>query len=189
MYQPELEPFEAVLSPDEKWLIFRTAPGATHSRDILGVPMTGEKKVTVFVSGAETENMPRFSPDGKWLAYQSNESGTFQVYVRPFPENGARIQISDNGGAEPIWGRSGRTFYYRDPSSQIVEVAVTTSGGFSIGARKVVLTGDYLTDASHANYDVAPDGRFLMLKRAGAVSQTIIVHNWARELREKTGAR
>lgn len=70
-----------------------------------------------------------------------------------------------------------------------MHVDVTTGVAFSIGARKTVLTGDYLTDSSHPNWDVAPDGRFLMLKRAGAESQTIVVHNWARELREKTAPR
>jgi hypothetical protein len=71
----------------------------------------------------------------------------------------------------------------------VIRVDVTTGTSFSIGARQVMLTGDYLTDSSHPNWDVAPDGRFLMLKRAGAESQTIVVHNWARELREKTGQR
>ena len=194
MYQPELEPFEAVVSPDNKWLVFRTAPGATHSRDILGVPLignavVGNPPIREFVSGAETENMPSFSPDGKWLMYQSNESGRFEIYVRPFPESGARIQVSDNGGTEPIWGHSGQSLYYRDALGQIVEVVVNTQGGFSIGARRQVLTGDYLTDASHPNYDVAPDGKFLMLKRAGAESKTIVIHNWGRELREKVGQR
>jgi serine/threonine-protein kinase len=186
LYQPELEPFEAVVSPDMKWLLFRTAPGARYSRDILAVPLTGDRTVTPVVTGPETESMPRLSPDGKWLAYHSNETGRFEVYVRPFPATGARIQVSDVSGSEPIWGRSGRKLYYRGAVGEIVEVDVTTGTDFSIGARRVVLSGDYLTDSSHPNYDVAPDGRFLMLKRAGAESQTIVVHNWGRELREKT---
>ena len=189
LYQPEIEPFEAIVSPDMKWLVFRTAPGAKYSRDILAVPLSGDRTVTPVVTGPETESMPRLSLDGKWLVYQSNESGRFEVYVRPFPMSGARIQVSDNGGMEPIWGRSGRSLYYRGSVGEVVEVAVTTHAGFSIGARKVVLTGDYLTDSSHPDYDVAPDGRFLMLKRAGAESQTIVVHNWGSELREKTAAR
>ncbi len=189
LYQPELEPFEAIMSPDMKWLVFRTAPGMKNSRDILAVPLTGDRTVVPLVTGPETESMPRLSPDGKWLAYQSNEGGRFEIYVRPFPASGARIQVSDNGGTEPLWGRSGRSLYYRGPLGEVVEVGVTTGSGFSIGARKVVLTGDYLTDATHADYDVAPDGRFLMLKRAGAESQTIVVHNWGRELREKTSVR
>jgi Tol biopolymer transport system component len=188
-YRPEAEPYEALVSPDMKWLIFRTAPGIRFPRDILAVPMSGDRTVVPVVTGPYTDMMPRLSPDGRWLAYQSNETGRFEIYVRPFPGSGARVQVSDNGGSEPIWGRSGRSLYFRGPVGEVVEVVVTTGSEFSIGSRSVVLTGDYLTDASHPNYDVSPDGRLLMLKRAGAESQTIIVHNWRAELRRKTAVR
>jgi serine/threonine-protein kinase len=190
LYQPEVEPFEGIVSPDMKWLLFRTSPGAKYPRDILAVPLTGNDRTVVpVVTGPYSETQPRLSPDGKWLAYQSSESGRFEIYVRPFPGSGARVQVSDNGGAEPVWARSGRSLFYRGSLGEVIDVKVTTGSTFSIGARSVVLTGDYLTDATHANYDVAPDGRFLMLKRAGAESQTIVVHNWGAELREKTSAR
>ena len=189
LYKPEIEPFEAIVSPDMKWLIFRTSPGAKFSRDILAVPYSGERIVVPVVTGPTTESQPRPSPDGRWLAYQSSESGRFEVYVRPFPENGARIQVSDNGGAEPVWSRDGKALFYRAPLGDVMKVGVTTGSAFSIGARSVALRGDYLTDATHASYDVSPDGRFLMLQRAGAESQTVVVHNWGRELREKTSAR
>jgi serine/threonine-protein kinase len=191
VYDSPYEPFETIVSPDNKWLIIRTAPGAKYSRDILGVPLSGDRvsgnpPLTGFATGPETENMPRFSPDGKWMAYESNESGRFEVYVRPFPGDGARIQVSDNGGSEPVWSRSGKSLYYRDMPGHIIEVKVTTDNGFSIGERKIALDDTYLRYATHANYDVAADGRFLVLKRSGAESQTIVVHNWGRELREKT---
>jgi serine/threonine-protein kinase len=190
LYQPDIEPFEALVSPDMKWLVFRTAPGARLSRDILAVPLEGQRTVVPVVTGPETESLPRLSPDGRWLVYQSNESGRFEIYVRPFPGSGARIQVSDNGGTEALWARSGRTLYYRGPiEGEIVAVDVTMDSEFSIGERRVVLTGDYLTDTSHPNWDVSPSGQFLMLKRAGAESQTIVVHNWGRELRERTAAR
>ncbi|MGI8618333.1 MAG: TolB family protein, partial [Gemmatimonadaceae bacterium] len=189
LYQPEVEPFEAMLSPDTKWLLIRISPGSTYPRDILAVPLTGERTVVPIVTSPYSEIMPRFSPDGKWLAYQSDETGRFEIYVRPFPGSGARVQVSDSGGAEPIWGRSGRSLYFRGQVGEVIQVGVTTGSAFSIGERAVVLAGNYLTDASHANYDVAPDGSFLMLKRAGAESQTIVVHNWGRELREKTAQR
>jgi Tol biopolymer transport system component len=189
LYEPEVEPFEALVSPDEKWLIVRTAPGAKYSRDILAVPLTGEKTVSVLVTSPYTESLPRLSPDGKWLAYQSNETDRFEIYVRPFPGTGARVQVSDGGGTEPIWGKDGRSLYYRGPVGEVVKVMVTTGNDFSIGKREVALTGDYLTDSSHPNWDVAPNGNFLLLKRAGAESQTIVVHNWVRELREKTALR
>jgi Tol biopolymer transport system component len=189
LYKPEVEPFEAIMSPDAQHLIVRTAPGAKYSRDILSVRLDDAQTVTPLVTGPYTESLPRLSPDGKWLAYQSNETDRFEVYVRPFPGNGARVQVSDRGGTEPIWARDGRSLYYRGPTGELIQVTVTTGASFSIGARTVVLTGDYLTDASHANWDVSPDGRFLLLKRAGEESQTVVVHNFAREVREKTARR
>ena len=189
LYEPEVEPFEALVSPDQKWLIVRTAPGAKYSRDILAVTLTPDRAVTPLVTSPYTESLPRLSPDGHWLAYQSNETERFEIYVRPFPGSGARVQVSDNGGTEAIWGKDGRSLHYRGPLGEIVKVSVTTGKDFSIGARSVVHSGDYLTDSSHPNWDVAPNGDFLLLKRAGAESQTIVVHNWARELRARIEAR
>ena len=85
LFERDLEPFEALVSPDSKWLIIRTAPGATFSRDILAMPLTGDTTLTPLVTGPYTESLPRLSPDGKWLAYQSNETTNFHIYVRPFP--------------------------------------------------------------------------------------------------------
>jgi serine/threonine-protein kinase len=193
LYQPAQEPFEAVVSPDGRTLVFRTAPGFEYSRDILAVPYlgvdTGPSGVTPLVTSPNSETMPRFSPDGKWLAYQSNESGRFEIYVRPFPAAGGRVQVSPNGGSEPIWGRDGRSLYFRGPLGEVVHVAVSTGDTFTIGARTTVLTGDYLQDSSHPNWDIAPDGRFLMLKRAGAEAQVVVVHGWGRELRAQVGRR
>jgi Tol biopolymer transport system component len=188
LYEPE-EPFnEAILSPDAKWLIYRTAPGGRHSADIMAVPLTGDRRPVPLVTGPAIESLPRVSPDGKWLAYQSNESGRVEIYVRPFMNAGARVQVSDLGGAEPLWARSGRALYYRTLDG-IVSVAVTTGASVSIGDRRTVLTGEYLTDPAHADYDVAQDGsQFLMLKRVGGALKGVIVHNWGRELREKLAA-
>jgi serine/threonine-protein kinase len=189
LFERDLEPFEALVSPDSKWLIIRTAPGATFSRDILAMPLTGDTTLTPLVTGPYTESLPRLSPDGKWLAYQSNETTNFQIYVRPFPGAGGRVPVSDLGGTEPIWGKDGKSLYYRGPVGEVVKVDVTTGASFSIGQRRVMLSGDYLTDSSHPNWDVDLNGRFLLLRRAGAEAQTIVVHNWVRELREKTAPR
>jgi eukaryotic-like serine/threonine-protein kinase len=186
LHDPQVEPFEAIISPDSQWLVYRSAPGDRLSRDIIAVPLTGERKEQPIVVSPFSETQPRISPDGRWLAYQSNESGRFEIYMRPFPGSGARVQISDNGGTEPLWARSGSALYYRADESNIVEVAVNTASGLAIGERRVVLTGDFLSNATHANYDVAPDGSFLVLKRAGAESQTVVVHNWGLELKERT---
>jgi serine/threonine-protein kinase len=182
---PEYEPFEAMLSPDEQWLIYRTAPGSKYPRDILAVSMK-DKHTIPLVTGPYAETMPRLSPDGRWLVYQSNESGRFEIYMRPFPNNGARTTISDNGGSEAIWDHSGHAIYYRGPNGEVVKVEINTSAStVSLGKQSVLLTGDYLTDSSHPNWDVALDGRMLLLKRSGPESQTIVVHNWTTELRAK----
>ena len=190
LFERDLEPFETIVSPDAKWLVIRTAPGSRFSRDILAMSLTsGDTTLVPLVTGPYTESLPRISPDGKWLAYQSNETTSFQIYVRPFPGAGPRTAVSDLGGTEPIWGKDGKSLYYRGPVGEVVKVDVTTGTTFSIGKREVLLTGDYLVDSSHPNWDVGPNGQFLMLKRAGAEAQTIVVHNWGRELREKTAPR
>jgi hypothetical protein len=188
LYEPE-EPFnEALISPDAKWLVYRTSPGGPHSADIMAVSLAGERKPVPLVTGPAIESLPRISPDGAWLAYQSNESGRVEIYLRPFMRDGARVQVSDQGGAEALWSRSGKALYYRTVDG-IVSVPVTMGAKVSIGERRTVLTGEYLSDPAHANYDVLPDGsRFLMLKHAGAEARGIIVHNWGRELREKLAA-
>ncbi|MEO7521092.1 MAG: protein kinase [Gemmatimonas sp.] len=193
LYEPKQEPFEALISMDQQWIVYRTAPGLEYSRDILAVPLaapsSGERAVKELATGPGAQQLPRFSPDGKWLAYQSNESGRFEVIVRPFPGDAARVPVSANGGTEPIWGRDGNSLYYRGPVNEIIKVNVTTGATFSIGASTTIARGEYLLDTSHQSWDVAPDGRLLLLKRAGEPSQLIVVHNWARELRERTRAR
>ena len=189
VFEPPVEPFEAGISPDNKWLIIRTAPDAKYPRDILGFPLSGDRvdgkpDPTLFVAGPDAESMPRISPNGRWMAYASNEKGHFEVYVRPFPGNGARIQVTDGGATEPVWGRDGQSLYYRAPG-KIGEVKVTTGDTFSIGQKKEVLDDPYLRYPTHANYDVAPDGRFLVLKRSGPEAKTVIIHNWAAMLKKK----
>ncbi len=187
LYEPA-EPFnEAILSPDAKWLIYRTAPGGPHSADIIAVSLTPDHRLVPLVTGPAIENLPRVSPDGKWLAYQSNESGRVEIYLRPFMGPGARVQVSDHGGAEPIWAPNGRAIYYRTLEG-VVSVALMPGANVSIGERHLIVAGEYMTDPTHADYDISRDGtQFLMLKRVG-ILKGVIVHNWAIELREKLRA-
>jgi serine/threonine-protein kinase len=187
LYKPEqADPFEGQLSPDGKWLIYRTGPGGKPPRSVFAVRLDGKSSPVPLVTGASYIQMPRLSPDGHWLAYQSNETGVFEVYVRPFPGAGGRVQVSTGGGSEPLWARSGRALYYRS-GPDVVEVSVTTGTTFGVGQRRVAITGDYRINPSHQNYDVMPDGSgFLMIRRAGEEAQTILVHNWVRELIAKT---
>lgn len=178
---------EAVLSPDGRWLVVRSAPGEVP-RDIFAVDLTGDRKLVPLVTGPAADIMPRLSPDGRWLAYVSDVSGRSEIYVRPFPGDGARVQVSDAGGSEPLWDRSGRRLFYRTPDG-IVAVAVTTGAEFAFAARRLALAIADPPDPTHPSYDVAPDGeRFLVLRPAGSEATAMVVYNWQRELREKLRA-
>ena len=129
--------------------------------------------------------MPRLSPDGRWLAYVSDESGRAEIYVQPFPAPGARIQVTTDGGSEPLWAKSGKALIYR-AGQAVISVAVSLTPTFTIGERRTLATGNYLTEPTHQDYDVTPDGtRLLMVKPTGSSGNPVIVHNWGREWAEK----
>jgi serine/threonine-protein kinase len=134
------------------------------------------------------EKLPAISPDGKWIAYQSTESGRMEVYVRPFPAvSSGRWQVSVGGGFAPLWARNGQELYYRSDRSLMV-VAVKTAGGFAAAppAPLFRLAGYVLAGTRGIRYDVAPDGRFLLLKdEDGRESRdrVVVVQNWFEELK------
>ena len=141
------------------------------------------------------------SPDGKWLAYQSNESGRYEVYVRPFPEvTNARFQVSTGGGTRPAWSHDGRYLFYSldltnlqdDPTSSggaIVRVPVRADSTFTFGPPATMVKGGYPAPFAGRHYDIARDGRFLMIKDArtldeiGPPPQIVVVQNWLDELK------
>ncbi len=123
-------------------------------------------KLTQLLTTPFVNNTPALSPDGKWLAYTSNESGQVEVYVQPFPAMQGRTQVSAGGGAAPIWARSGQELYYRS-RGRIMAASVSTAGGFSTGAPRA-LFDDPIANAQgegHVGYDVTNDGRFIMVTR------------------------
>ena len=137
---------------------------------------------------------PEFSPDGRYLAYQSHESGRWEVYVRPFTQvDDGRWQISMAGGTRPVWARSGRELFYLDASNTLTAVPIQTSGsGFSAGRPAKVFDATYASPYPPRSYDVSPDGqRFLMLKDSSAGRQNetlasmVAVLNWFEELKRR----
>jgi serine/threonine-protein kinase len=135
-----------------------------------------------------------FSPDGRWLAYQSNNTGQFgqfQVYVRPFPNvNAGRWQVSTGGGTRPVWARNGRELFFLDENSLLTSVTVQTAGAsFSAGKPTKVLQTPYFSDDYVGRtYDVSADGRrFLMVKGDPTADQAtpnmVVVLNWFEELK------
>jgi Tol biopolymer transport system component/tRNA A-37 threonylcarbamoyl transferase component Bud32 len=163
------------------------------------VPLAGSgqvRKAQPFLRTRFDEAVPRFSPDGRWLAYVSNESGRSEIYVQPYPGPGGKWQISTDGGTEPVWNPSGRELFYRT-GDKMIAVEITTQPSFSVGKPRMLFEGRYrLTRVTSPNYDVSRDGqRFLMLKpveQAQAASTQInVVLNWFEELKRRVpkGAR
>ncbi len=128
------------------------------------------------------------SPDGRWLAYVSNESGRDQVYVRAFPEPAGQVQVSVNGGVSPRWAPGGDELFYRTASG-LMAATVETETAFEVTGRTVLFEDDYLVvSTSYAHYDVDPrSGRFLMLKGEQASGEIVVVANWFEELRRRMG--
>ena len=154
----------------------------------------GDHKAQPFIQTPGNESAPRFSPDGRWLGYISDDSGSRQVYVQPFPGPGGKYQISTEGGTEPVWNPNGRELFYRS-GDKMMSVDITTQPSFSVGKPKVLFEGPYeATPATFPYYDVSPDGqRFLMLKPVEsaetASTQINVVLNWFEELKQKVPTR
>jgi serine/threonine-protein kinase len=169
---------EGVLTPDGKTVVFRVDT-PNRLRDILSVPISGDKRVTSVLATDADELTPRISPDGKWMAYVSAESGQDEVYVRPFPGAGGRALVSLNGGREPLWSRDGRAIIYSSGSAYVA-AAITLSVTPTITRRDTLATGSYASWRFHPLYDVAPDGKHLLLLEQSQrdVPATVIL-NWA----------
>jgi Tol biopolymer transport system component/predicted Ser/Thr protein kinase len=176
-------------TPDGKMLVYDSG----FSRHIWMVPMPGappvsrsESKPQLFLDTSFNESDGQVSPDGRWVAYTSDESGSYQVYVRPFPGPGARTSISIEGGQEPRWSHDGRELFYRDAGKkQLMAVDIQSNPVFRAGQPRA------LFELRTTSWDVAPDGkRFLVVKEpetAASEAKLEAVVNWFEELRQKTG--
>ncbi|MFQ5924347.1 MAG: hypothetical protein ACE5M4_16045, partial [Anaerolineales bacterium] len=178
-------------SPDGKRLVFLEGNPKT-SADLGVLLMEGEPTPQPLLQTQFNETRAAISPDGRWIAYRSDESGRFEVYVRPFPnvEEG-KWQISRDGGASPLWGPEGRELFYRSGEAMeaMMVVTIETEPTFTARSPEVLFTGRYYTGLGR-QYDISPDGqRFLMMKKGGQTEETsarpelIVVQNWFEELK------
>src|SRR4029077_3651758 len=178
-------------SPDRKLLVFRTDRLQTGAGDILGIRPGIDTVAVPLVATKFTENAPGISPDGRWLAYSSNESGQNDVYVVPFPNTAAaKWAVSTRGGTEPLWSHSGKELFYRDVAGNLVAVEVQSTPTFALGRSTVLFpAAAYYSFARGLEYAVAPDDRrFLMIRRVagGTPDELIVVDNWFEELKAKS---
>ena len=196
--------FPQALTPDGSSLLLinRTRISDT-SDDIALLSLGGEKRLRTLVSTTATELNAELSPNGQWLAYESNETGREEIYVRPFPNvDDAKFPISAGGGTRPLWSRSGTELFYLSGHSPspvtVMTVAVQAVKTFSAGAPAKVFEGPFLASQNIVgrSYDVSPDGqRFLMIKELPRAiddvvpSSLTVVLNWFDELKRIAPAR
>jgi len=167
-------------SPDGKRLVFREV---AEPRDLQVLSMEDERTSQPLIQSQFNDTRGRISPNGHWIAYESDESGRQEIHVRPFPnvEEG-KWQISSDGGQTPVWGPNGQELFYRNGEAMMV-VNIHTEPTFTAGSPVVLFTGRY-TSALVVNYDISPDGqRFLMIKEEEGPGQINVVLNWFEELK------
>jgi hypothetical protein len=184
----------ASFSPDGQYLAFdqierKSGPG------VWVLPLRGDRTPKPFSKTDRPAGAGKFSPDGKWLVYCSLESGRSEIYVQPWPGPGPKIQISSEGGIDPMWRRDGKEIFYRN-GTKMMAVPVTAQSGLRAGKPEVLWTGDYtyglssscgFWGATTTSYDVALDGRrFLMIKdrdQGMYATKVMVILNWVEELK------
>ena len=187
----ELELSEGVQSPDGRWLITRTSTSVRGSGDIMALQIGVDTALVPLLATRFGEVTPALSPDGRWLAYASNESGRREIYVRPFPNvDEARWQVSTNGGIEPVWAHSGQELFYFNFNDELVTAQVQTTPSFMIGDQRALFSAvTYGRSGVHQSYAVSPDDRrFIMMRIQGSKdSGLVVVQNFFEELKARVG--
>jgi serine/threonine protein kinase len=171
-------------SADGRFLLYYSRDPQT-SLDIWALPLQGDRKPFVFLKTNFNEYRPRFSPDGRWVAYMSNESGRFEIYVRPFPGPGGQWQISTAGGITPVWAPGGKELYYLAPDGTLMAAGIAVSGATIVPGSPSALFHTHIvgggTDVNGGrSYDVSRDGRFLILTilEDASTSPITLIQNW-----------
>jgi tRNA A-37 threonylcarbamoyl transferase component Bud32 len=180
--------WEALWSRDRQWIVMRTGTN-DNGRDIVALRVGQDTVPRPLLTAPYDEEAPALSPDGRWLAYVSNETGRREVVVRPFPgvESG-KWQVSTAGGISPVWARSGRELFFINSGRQLVSQALLPGAAFQRGDQKVLFSvAGYRAMINFRSFDVGPDDRrFLMVRwKAGGAAVApvlVVVENWLEEV-------
>ncbi len=188
--------FEGRLTPDGEWVLFRTDDLAAGRGDIYARRLSGDTATVTLVATPYEETSPKVSPNGRWLAYTSNETGRKEVYVRPFPNTGDGLwQVSIDGGIEPTWSPDGTELWYRTLAGDVLVAQVETEGSFQVGERRTLfrIAGALLNDDSHY-YSVRADGQQVLMVRpvntgvTQSGSDLVLIENWFTAVRAAVAA-
>ena len=172
------------VSHDGEQLVFvRLSPDT--SGDIYVASLRGDPEIRPVLKTPAYEGSGRLSPDGRWIAYSSNESGRMEVFIAPFRQADRKAQVSSEGGTQPVWNRNGREIFYRS-GTKMMSVAVSTSPDLVLSTPRLLFDLRYAfgTGITIANYDVSSDGqRFVMVKDEPGAGRLNVVLNWSEELK------
>jgi eukaryotic-like serine/threonine-protein kinase len=165
-----------------------TGPG-----DIVTVPLSGGGKPKPLAATPYDEGYPALSPNGRWLAYVSNEANRSDVYLRALDGTAGKLLVSQDGGSEPLWSRDGRELFYRSlgpGEPQLIAARIeTTPSPRVISRRPLFAVTDFEPAVPHANYDVMPDGKAFVMVRQGRLSQFVYLQHWTGLLQKRTAGR
>jgi Tol biopolymer transport system component len=162
--------FAGAVTPDGRTVVFQET-GSTAS-GIRAMAFDSTQAARTIIPAAFGESNPALSPDGRWLAYQSDQTGRMEVYVQSYPEPGARVPISLQGGSEPAWAHNGRELFYRSGDTLMV-ASVALSPVFAVVRRRPLFTGSFLSGGPFREYDVAPDDQHFVMISGGAAQSTL----------------
>jgi serine/threonine-protein kinase len=189
LWQDERHILEGVFSHSGAWLVYRL--GIVGDLDLYAIRPGLDSVGTALLATEFSERAPVFSPDDRWLAHVSNQTGRDEVYVSPFPNVADwRLQVSTARGVGPVWAHSGEELFYRNGANELVAVEVTADSTFSVGQQRVLFSmAGFATSRFNTTYNVSlDDQRFVMLRRIpSAPSELIWIENFFEELKAKVG--
>jgi len=168
-------------------IAFRSVDMKPKTGGDIGVFSVADRKMTPFLSTPFNEGQSQFSPDGRWMAYASDESGRAEVYVQAFPASNGKWQISSAGGSQPRWRRDGKEIFYIAPDKKLMAVEIKAGSAFEVGVPRVLFNTQIKVTDPFFEYDVSPDGaRFLVNTVAAEEKRNAItvVQNWTTELKK-----
>ena len=184
---PTSTSWEADWSPDGEWILYRGS-GLQDADDIYAVRVHGDTTPVPIATTKFYERGATVSPDSRYVAYVSNESGKDEVYVRPFPNvEAGRWVVSTGGGLEPRWSKHSQELFYVSPDEVLYSVSVTLGDRFTHQVpRRLFAVSEYHRESNSRAYDVTPDGRFVMLRGTSLTGGSpVLVENWVAELKRK----
>ena len=174
-------------SNDGKYIVYMKRGEKTAS-DLWLLPLSGDRQPKPYLTTPFSEDWGKVSPDGRWLAYQSNESGRDEIYVQAFPEPGRKVVVSKGGGTHPRWRRNGRELYYVAPDDKLMAVPVEPGANFGTGTPVPLFeVGSYGRRNNRYVYDVSADGQKILLLRPLEDATTrplTVVQHWTALLKQ-----